>query len=58
MLSLPADNWCRLFGWLALGLVIYFLYGRHHSVLGNELRGQVSCRRSPSLSQHFERSAG
>jgi APA family basic amino acid/polyamine antiporter len=33
MLSLPAANWYRLFGWLGLGLVIYFLYSRHHSVL-------------------------
>lgn len=39
MMSLPYENWLRLFGWLALGLVIYFLYGKHHSVLGQELRG-------------------
>ncbi len=42
MLSLPAANWWRLFGWLALGLCIYFLYGRHHSLLGKELRGEIS----------------
>ena len=24
-------NWARLFGWLAIGLVVYFNYGRHHS---------------------------
>jgi basic amino acid/polyamine antiporter, APA family len=41
MLSLPAANWYRLFGWLALGLCIYFLYGRHHSLLGMELRGEI-----------------
>jgi APA family basic amino acid/polyamine antiporter len=34
MVSLPAHNWYRLFGWLAIGLVIYFLYSRRHSVLG------------------------
>ncbi|MBA4062994.1 MAG: amino acid permease [Isosphaera sp.] len=34
MLSLPAQNWYRLFAWMALGLVIYFAYGRSHSVLG------------------------
>ncbi len=34
MFSLPAHNWARLFLWMALGLVIYFAYGRHHSVLG------------------------
>jgi APA family basic amino acid/polyamine antiporter len=33
MFSLPAANWLRLLAWLAVGLVIYFLYGRRHSVL-------------------------
>jgi APA family basic amino acid/polyamine antiporter len=33
MFSLPAANWLRLLAWLAIGLVIYFLYGRRHSVL-------------------------
>jgi len=33
MFSLPAENWWRLFAWLALGLVIYFAYGRHNSVM-------------------------
>ena len=33
MFSLPAENWYRLFGWLGLGLLIYFGYGRTHSVL-------------------------
>src|SRR4030095_11376764 len=33
MFSLPTANWWRLFAWLALGLLIYFFYGRHHSVL-------------------------
>jgi amino acid transporter len=42
MLSLPAANWYRLFAWLGLGLVIYFLYGKHHSLLGKELRGEIS----------------
>ncbi len=42
MLSLPAANWYRLFAWLALGLCIYFLYGRHHSLLGKELRAEIS----------------
>jgi APA family basic amino acid/polyamine antiporter len=42
MFSLPAANWLRLFAWLVLGLVIYFTYGRHHSLLGKELRGEIS----------------
>jgi basic amino acid/polyamine antiporter, APA family len=33
MFSLPTGNWWRLLGWLVAGLVIYFLYGRHHSVM-------------------------
>jgi APA family basic amino acid/polyamine antiporter len=40
MISLGWQNWVRLFGWLAIGLVIYFCYGRHHSHLGKELRSQ------------------
>jgi len=33
MLALPAATWERLFVWLAIGLVIYFAYGRSHSKL-------------------------
>ena len=33
MLSLPGENWWRLAAWLALGLAIYALYGRRHSLL-------------------------
>ncbi|HKP60323.1 MAG TPA: amino acid permease [Polyangiales bacterium] len=33
MCSLPAENWWRLIIWLAIGMVIYFAYSRHHSVL-------------------------
>jgi APA family basic amino acid/polyamine antiporter len=41
MLSLPAENWYRLFGWLAIGLVIYFSYGIHHSTLRHNLEDMV-----------------
>lgn len=33
MIGLPLDTWLRLVGWLVIGLVIYFAYGRRHSVL-------------------------
>ena len=33
MYGLPLDTWLRLIIWMALGLAIYFLYGRHHSKL-------------------------
>ena len=33
MFSLGPDNWIRLVVWLALGLVIYFGYGRYHTQL-------------------------
>jgi APA family basic amino acid/polyamine antiporter len=42
MFSLPVDNWYRLGAWLFLGLVIYYLYGRRHSTLGKELRGEIA----------------
>jgi hypothetical protein len=33
MFSLPVENWWRLFIWLGLGFLIYFGYGRKHSVM-------------------------
>jgi APA family basic amino acid/polyamine antiporter len=33
MFSLPSANWLRLFVWMSVGIIIYFLYGRHHSRL-------------------------
>jgi APA family basic amino acid/polyamine antiporter len=31
MAGLPIMNWLRFFGWLAIGMVIYWLYSRRHS---------------------------
>ena len=37
MFSLPAGNWWRLLGWLLIGLVIYFLYGKKHSIIREQI---------------------
>jgi APA family basic amino acid/polyamine antiporter len=39
MTFLPADTWLRLIIWLAIGLVIYFTYGRKHSVVRRKAMG-------------------
>jgi basic amino acid/polyamine antiporter, APA family len=42
MFSLPAENWLRLMGWLGLGLVIFFIYGRRHSHMNRHLAHEVA----------------
>ncbi|MGE5233160.1 MAG: amino acid permease [Acidobacteriota bacterium] len=36
MFSLPTANWWRLLVWLLIGFVIYFTYGRTHSVMAEQ----------------------
>jgi APA family basic amino acid/polyamine antiporter len=36
MLSLPAATWVRFLGWLDIGILIYWFYGRTHSPLANQ----------------------
>jgi APA family basic amino acid/polyamine antiporter len=43
MYKLGWINWARLFGWLAIGLVVYFGYSRHHSRLA--LDNQAALKR-------------
>jgi APA family basic amino acid/polyamine antiporter len=42
MFSLPPENWVRLVVWMAIGLVIYFSYSRHHSVMATALAHEIS----------------
>ncbi|WP_193045943.1 amino acid permease [Mycolicibacterium baixiangningiae] len=42
MLNLTGLTWMRFMIWMAIGVVIYFLYGRRHSVLGRREREAVA----------------
>ncbi|HEX8164088.1 MAG TPA: amino acid permease [Pyrinomonadaceae bacterium] len=44
MFSLPAENWLRLGVWLLVGFVIYFGYGRKHSVMARHLAREAAER--------------
>ncbi|GGL26482.1 amino acid permease [Planomonospora parontospora] len=33
MLNLPVETWIRFLAWMVLGVLLYFSYGYHHSVL-------------------------
>lgn len=35
MATLPRDTWVRLILWMAIGIIIYFAYGRYHSKINN-----------------------
>ncbi|MEE2034285.1 amino acid permease [Rhodococcus chondri] len=38
MLNLSVETWLRFVAWMALGMVVYFAYGRRKSVLGQRLK--------------------
>ena len=44
MLNLPADTWLRFAIWMAIGIAIYYLYGRKHSRLSGA-EGEAAARR-------------
>ena len=41
MLNLSVETWIRFVGWMALGVLIYFAYGRRKSVLGRRLAAEA-----------------
>ena len=47
MFSLPSENWWRLGVWLAIGFVIYFGYGRKHSVM-HKARAEAELAAKPA----------
>jgi APA family basic amino acid/polyamine antiporter len=42
MCALGWENWVRLFVWLAVGLVIYFAYGRRRSTIALQLAHELA----------------
>jgi APA family basic amino acid/polyamine antiporter len=47
MYKLGWVNWARLFIWLVIGLVVYFMYSRHHSRV--QAMQQASTKTAPSM---------
>ena len=54
MLGLPASNWWRFGIWLAIGLAIYFAYGRKRSRLAVGRRVSMTRRRSPGADRQLQ----
>jgi basic amino acid/polyamine antiporter, APA family len=40
MINLSVETWLRFIIWMAVGVLVYFAYGRSHSVLGKRERAQ------------------
>jgi APA family basic amino acid/polyamine antiporter len=41
MFNLSVETWIRFVVWMLLGVIIYFAYGRRHSMMGRRSRGEV-----------------
>jgi len=52
MFSLGWHNWLRLFVWLMIGMVIYFAYGRRHSLLSDKAQARLKLRPEPGMPSH------
>ena len=48
MLDLPLDTWIRFIGWLALGMLIYFVYGYRNSRLRRNFAAGIAERGIPA----------
>ena len=42
MVNLTGLTWIRFLIWMAIGVVVYFLYGRRHSLVGRREREAVT----------------
>ena len=53
-LFLQPWTWVRFVGWLAIGLAIYYFYGRRHSVLGQRLQEEIARPGAPETGTRLD----